>query len=158
MMATPDPPPGGWTVDTALQHVLSLLGSNDHRYEQRFIDLQKLGESQHAAHREAVGAALSSARDAVLKAEGAAEKRFDAVNEFRATLGDQQRTLMPRAEADREFSALAEKIRALEKQHDQLIAEKKGILGGTAAMVMVVGFVVTLLTLLALVIKVFSWP
>ena len=133
-------PSGGWTVDTALQHVLSLVGSNDHRYEQRFIDQER-----------AVTMALAAAKEAVIKAEQAAEKRFDAVNEFRATLADQQRTLMPRAESDRAFAATAEKIAALEKQFDALVAERQGIKGGYGYAVGIIGFVLTLATLIMLV-------
>jgi len=36
---------------------------------------------------------------AVNKAEAATEKRFESVNEFRAQLGDQSRTFMPRIES-----------------------------------------------------------
>lgn len=46
----------------------------------------------------AVNAAMQAAQAAVLKAEMATEKRFEGVNEFRAQLADQARTLMPRAE------------------------------------------------------------
>ena len=132
----------GWTVDTALQHVLSLIGANDHRYEQRFTDQEQL-----------VANALAAAKEAVIKAEQAAEKRFDAVNEFRATLADQQRTLMPRAESDRAFAALAEKIAALEKQHDAMVAERQGLRGGWGYAVGVVGLVLALASLITLVIK-----
>lgn len=134
--------PGGWTVETALQHVLSLVGSNDHRYEQRFIDQER-----------AVGMALASAKEAVIKAEQAAEKRFDAVNEFRATLADQQRNLMPRAEVDVIVRGLHEKISALEKQVDTAQAERQGLKGGWGYAVGVVGLVLALASIIALVVK-----
>ena len=130
----------GWSVDTALQHVLSLMGANDHRYEQRFLDQEK-----------AVMLAMAAAKEAVAKAEAASEKRFDSVNEFRATLGDQQRNLMPRAESDRAFEALGEKIVALEKQLDGLIAERRGAVGGWGYAVGVVGFVFLVVSLIALI-------
>lgn len=144
-------PAGGWTVDTALQHVLSLIGSNDHRYEQRFIDLQKLSESMHSAHKEAVQTAMSAADRAVVKAEMAAEKRFESVNEFRSTLADQQRNLMPRSEVEVITKGLIEKINALEKQLDSITAERQGIKGGWGYAVGVIGFVLTLITLVVLV-------
>jgi predicted transcriptional regulator len=129
-------PSGGWTVETAMQHVLALIGANDHRYEQRFIDAER-----------AVSYALAAAKEAVIKAEQAAEKRFESVNEFRNTLSDQQRNLLPRSEADRAFAAMAEKIRALEKQHDTLVAERLGVRGGWGYAVGVIGLVITLFSL-----------
>ncbi len=57
-------------------------------------------------------AAMEAHRLAVSKAEAAVEKRFDAVNEFRAQLGDQSRTLMPRPEAEVLFKSLDTRIDA----------------------------------------------
>ena len=58
-------------------------------------------------------AALVAAKEAVAKAEFAAEKRFDAVNEFRATLRDQQSTFISRNEAEIKFKALDDKLSAV---------------------------------------------
>jgi hypothetical protein len=46
----------------------------------------------------AVQAALDAAKEAVIKAETATEKRFEGVNEFRQQLADQAATFMPRTE------------------------------------------------------------
>ena len=73
-----------WTVETLKAH-----------YDQRFIDQDR-----------AVQAALNAAEKAVTKAETASEKRFDAVNEFRAQLADQAQTFIPRAEAELQFANL----------------------------------------------------
>ncbi len=62
------------------------------------------------AAEKAVSAALMSSAQAVQKAEAAAERRFDSVNEFRQTLADQQRMLIPRAEVEVIISAMADKI------------------------------------------------
>jgi homoserine kinase len=70
-------------------------------------------DSRFASQKEAVTAALAAADRAVLKAENASEKRFDAVNEFRSALGDNFRTLMPRAEAEQAIRAISEKIDVL---------------------------------------------
>lgn len=133
---------GGWTVGTLLQHVMSLIESNNQRYEQRFQDQER-----------AVSMALAAAKEAVIKAEQAAEKRFDSVNEFRSTLADQQRTLMPRAESDRALSAMTEKLAALEKQHDAFVSERQGLRGGWGYAVGVIGLVLAVASLIALVIK-----
>ncbi len=67
----------GWTVDTLKEHLESMAAAYDRRYEQRF-----------EAQEQAVTAALNAAKEAVQKAEVAAEKRFDAVNEFRGQLAE----------------------------------------------------------------------
>lgn len=61
-------------------------------------------DAMSKAQKEAVLAALNAAEQAVAKAEAASEKRFESVNEFRAALGDQTRTFMPRIEAEGLFA------------------------------------------------------
>ena len=75
-------------VEQTRMDILARIEAADLRYDQRF----------HAAEQ------------AVFKAETASEKRFEGVNEFRATLGDQQRTLMPRAESEFMHRAHDEKL------------------------------------------------
>lgn len=70
-------------------------------------------EEKLAAQKEAVTFALKSSELAINKAETATEKRFDAVNEFRQTLADQQRTFMPRTEGEVRFAAIEEKINSI---------------------------------------------
>jgi CHASE3 domain sensor protein len=76
-----------WTVSTLHEHLIQVLTERDHRYEQRFADLEK-----------SLTVALAASEKAILKAEGATERRFDAVNEFRATLSDQANQFVTRAE------------------------------------------------------------
>jgi hypothetical protein len=66
------------------------------------------------AQERAVSAALAAAKEAVAKAEMAAEKRFDSVNEFRNTLKDQQQTLLPRAEAAVQFKTTQDRLESIE--------------------------------------------
>ena len=68
------------------------------------------------AQNEMNGLALAAADRAVTKAENAAEKRFEGVNEFRNTLADQQRTLMPRTEVELALNALKDDVRLLKEQ------------------------------------------
>jgi hypothetical protein len=76
-----------------------------------------MAEAQHemVSLREYVDIRFSAMGDAVLKAENAAEKRFEGVNEFRKQLGDQARTFMPRLESE-------EKFRSMEKMVTDLAA------------------------------------
>lgn len=106
---------------TVLDHILALLAEldiryrlllaeMDLRYQQRF-DAQSLALSAALLSAEkAVQTALATADRAVIKAETATEKRFDAVNEFRAAYQDVISQQMPRAEAEQRLSALAEKV------------------------------------------------
>jgi hypothetical protein len=76
------------------------------------ITLREYVDVRIAAQQQAVEAALASASLAVAKAEAASDKRFDSVNEFRAQLDDQTRTLMPRLEVEAQLSTLKEKVDA----------------------------------------------
>lgn len=62
------------------------------------------------AAKDALTAALSSAEKAIAKAEESTEKRFQSVNEFRAQLGDQQKTFVVKSEVDYRFEAVAVKL------------------------------------------------
>jgi len=139
---------GGWTPETVLAHLTStlqeldtrltslgvaledrltvLIEANNERYQQRFLDAQTAVNTALSAAEKAVTAALSAAKEAVVKAEVASEKRFEGVNEFRSTLADQQRTLIPRVEAELRLNALegkfGEALHSLEKKVDTAIA------------------------------------
>lgn len=157
----------GWTVETAIDYLLALIASADKRYEQRFEASQKALDAALTAQKEAttaafaaqekaINAALASAERAVLKAELATEKRFESVNEFRGTLDNQQRTLIPRSEVDVLVRGLEEKIAQLTKQIDAMVAERVGIRGGWGYAVGVVGFLLALGSLLMIGIKFIS--
>lgn len=93
---------GGWTVDTLKEFI-----------EQRFVDQERFNSAAVAALEKSIQVALTAAQQAVNKAEAATEKRFDSVNEFRATLADQTGTLMPRAEAEIRLKTLTDRLDAI---------------------------------------------
>ena len=95
--------------------LLLLINERDKAYNQRFDAQEK-----------AVAAALAAAKEAVTKAESAAEKRFDSVNEFRNTLKDQQINLMPRSETIALLKALDEKTQSNDVRITQLISRSEG--------------------------------
>lgn len=77
-----------------------------------------------------VATALSNQEKAVTKAETAAEKRFESVNEFRAQLTDQAATFVSRleadarrAESDARIAALADKFGSETQRNSQRISE-----------------------------------
>ena len=83
----------------------TLLNEREDRTKERFATMKV-----------AVDAALAAADRAVTKAEIATEKRFEGVNEFRETLRDQASTLMPRTEYEVQYTALVEKVAAIDRR------------------------------------------
>ena len=87
-----NPAGSGWTVDTLHDLMLAMVAAVDRRNDERF-----------AAQKEAVD-----------KAERAADKRFDASNEFRDQLAEAlasaREQLMPRQEAKLLFDSLSAQI------------------------------------------------
>jgi hypothetical protein len=153
----------GWTSEILLDHVLAIIGEkhaqlltviagNDRRYEERFASLK----SENIQ-------ALSAADRAVQKAEMATEKRFESVNEFRGTLDQQQRTLIPRSEVAVLVEGLNEKIGNLTKVVDELKAivsalqaERQGIKGGWGYAAAVFALVLTMVSIGVLIMKGFG--
>jgi hypothetical protein len=122
----------------------------DLRYQQRFDAQADALAAAFSAAKEAVAAALAAQDRAVLKAELAADKRFESVNEFRKTLSDQQITFMPRAEAAVANKSLSDKLAAMKEQLDGILAERLGIKGGWGYAVGVIGFVLAIASLVVL--------
>lgn len=70
------------------------------------------------AAKDAVSTAMSASEKAVAKAETSNDKRFEAVNEFRAQLSDQATTFATRNDLDVRFGSLTDKLN-YESQHLQ---------------------------------------
>lgn len=113
-----------------LTHIERILTERDVRYQQRF-------EAQTSA----INAALQAAKEAVIKAENATERRFEAVNEFRQTLSDQAGTFVSRAE----YNALKERMDRGEGRGSGLSAGW-GYIVGAGGLIVVAIAVVTYLT------------
>ncbi len=106
----------GWTVDTLRAHLTSAIEGNDRRYAAHF-----------AAQEVAMSAALAAAEKAVLKAEMASERRFEAVNEFRAQLADQAATFIPRIEAEARIARNTEDLTSLASRLDRYEGRSGGL-------------------------------
>jgi hypothetical protein len=118
--------PTGWTVETLREHVLSLFDAV---------------RTEIAASKDAATLALTAVDRAVQKAEAAAEKRFESVNEFRNTLADQQRTLMPRAETEIRFDALQKRLEAIEQRQLSVMSTGVGLRDGWGYAVGAIGLI-----------------
>lgn len=132
--------------------MLAIIQANDVRYDQRFEASKEAVSAALNAAKEAITAALSASDRAVNKAELASEKRFEGVNEFRNTLADQQRTLMPRAEAEVLFKSMSEKIRTLEIRHTEDASTRQGIGDGWRYALGAIGLFATILSIASVVI------
>lgn len=91
------------------------------------VSLREYVEARFEAQEKAVQSALAAAEKAVIKAETASEKRFESVNEFRNTLSDQARLLMPRAETEQALKGLADKIDVVTGRLNQRDDRGKGM-------------------------------
>lgn len=83
--------------------------------------------SQQIQHQKDITAqALASADKAVTKAEEAATKRFESVNEFRATLSDQQSMLATKNEVNLRIKALEDRINTVVEDARELKGRSYG--------------------------------
>ena len=112
-----------------LEHLAALLVEMDKRYQQRSDDQTT-----------AINAALLAAEKAVTKAETATERRFEGVNEFRATLSDQAATFISRVE----FEAISERLRELAARLDRFEGRSTGLSAGWGYLIGAVGVLVGL--------------
>jgi len=134
-----------WTVETVREHLAEIIRANDARYAQQFDSVTLA----LASLKESIGIALTAADRAVSKAENATERRFEGVNEFRKTLDDAQRTLMPRIESDVRFTALTERVDIIAKLLNEQRGQRAGMSQGWGLAVAAVGLILTVVTIVA---------
>jgi hypothetical protein len=95
--------------------------------------------------RDYVDARLEAMQLAIEKQDIASEHRFTSINEFRAVLGDQQRTFINR----REHDALLDRVAALEKSDANTAGKSSGVT--------VVWGVIVSVVLIAIAVAEFLW-
>jgi hypothetical protein len=103
-----------WTISTLHEHLTRILSERDQRYEQRFADLEK-----------SLTVALAASEKAILKAESATERRFEAVNEFRSTLSDQATQFVTNAENDATILRISDRLEELSNRVNR--SEGRGV-------------------------------
>lgn len=84
----------------------------------RFCAFDRSVSDRFKAQEKAVAAAIEAADRAVSKAEVATEKRLEGMNEFRAALSDNSRSLMPRSESEARIGAVSDRLEELIKRID----------------------------------------
>jgi hypothetical protein len=126
-----------WTPVEVKDYLFHIMDERDKRYEERFL-----------AQEEAMKTALTSAKEAVTKAEIANEKRFDSVNEFRETLRDQTSTFMPRSEVQLGIDTVTEKINSINAKLERMDGKGIGINQLLGYLFASAALIVTILTLI----------
>lgn len=142
-----------WTVETLRMHLLAIIKANDQRYDQRVDALNNAFNVAFAAEQEFVKAALAAADKAVAKAETAAEKRFEALNEFRLSLSDQARLLMPRLECEKLIEAVKESVGKLELSVQGVVGRRVGSHDSTAMIIAVIAAAASVASVIILFLK-----
>lgn len=110
-------------IDTLERHLTRVIRENRVQLDERYATQTKALDAAFAAQQELFNAALVAAERAVSKAEVANEKRFESVNEFRAQLGDQGRTFMPRTESVQRYDAVSGRLTDIEKRMTDAFAQ-----------------------------------
>jgi len=142
------------------KRLLSVIDERDRQYadarranetavQAALVAQEKATSTALAAQEKATAAAFSSSEKAIDKADAAYESRFESVNEFRAQLGDQQRTFMPRAEVELLINAMNGRMGAIEKSVTETSSQKSGAISLWAIIVGVLGAAGIILTIAA---------
>jgi hypothetical protein len=120
----------------------------DKRLEQRFHGIEVEMREGRVQMRSETASALTAAKEAVGKAEAATERRFENVNEFRATLSDQAQTFVSKAEWQSETRGLAARISTLELAQSAIGGRSTGFNASWGVIVQLVGWILLALGLL----------
>jgi hypothetical protein len=132
-----------WTLATLKEHLEARIDNLDRLTDAKFITFRTLMDAES----ERVVLALNSADKAVTKAETATEKRFESVNEFRATLSEQSATFLTRNEYDSAHTHLSQQVIALQ---DRLNLAEGRSRGASAIWVYALGAIATFTTVASL--------
>jgi hypothetical protein len=124
-------------LEARVDNLKTLIDANDKNYNQRFENVLQATQS-----------ALAASDRAVTKAEMASEKRFDAVNEFRATLADQQRSFIPRNEVEVITKGINDRMEKVENSIILQAGKGQGMSSLWGYIVGVVGVVIAIISLL----------
>lgn len=88
-----------WTIETLNLHLQRQIDDLHSMLDERYAMQSKAVDAALASQQAITQSALMAAEKAVSKAETAAEKRFEGLNEFRQTLSDQANLFITRSEA-----------------------------------------------------------
>jgi hypothetical protein len=122
---------------------VSLRDYFDHSIEtlERHINQQFDGMRRELASVAQAGVtANAAAKEAVLKAEIATERRLEGLNELRRVIEGNQATLLPRAEAKQRLDGIEGRLDKLEDDATGIASRNRGLADGWSYLVAAVGF------------------
>jgi hypothetical protein len=122
VVTTRDPNGEHWTLGTLLLYLEARIDG----LKESIDSVAKRFEDRFAGTKDALRDTLAAADRATTKAENASDERFRGVNEFRATLADQARDLMPRLETETLVKALEARVAKLEEARTQDLGRQGG--------------------------------
>jgi hypothetical protein len=99
----------------------------------------------------AVKAAFASSEKAIDKANTASEKRFEAMNEFRGQLSDQQSTFMTRNEYMAQHQALMQKVQDVTDRMNIMSGRSSGYQGSWGVIVGAITVGAALVTIITMI-------
>lgn len=157
-------------IQEAVSRINDLRTAESERINQMFTSHKEYFDSKFIAQKDMSDAILrerdaklvdkfESLATAINKAETATEKRFEGVNEFRATLSDQQKTFLTAAEYKSAHQNLVDLVNASAKTTaDTILTQKERIdkienmkTGGQSTWMMIVGIVAFISALFSIV-------
>jgi ABC-type Na+ efflux pump permease subunit len=128
----------------------------DRRYEERFKAAEEAVKAALVAAKELTAAAFASSEKAIVKAEDAQKSYNERTNELRGALNDQNKTLLPRNEADTRFAAIEEKVEeaktgiaSLRESRSEGSGKDEAVEAARLAQRWVIGLAITVLLFLA---------
>jgi hypothetical protein len=127
-----------------VEHLRILLEERTRRFERELEATRDLLDERFAAAEKAVASALASAKEAVTKQENAADRRFESVNEFRATLQDQTSQFVSRLEFSAKVDALDSRIRDMARIQEQASGKDDGVSATKSGLIAGIGLLVAI--------------
>lgn len=135
---TIDNGPDSWSTEM----IRLLMSERDRRVDERINALEQLMTAAIQSQKEAVAIAMAAADRAVNKAEGAAERRFESINEFRAALADQAGHFMTRSEMDARLSGVSDRLNLNANRIERIDGRTQGVSAAMAAGIAIVSILV----------------
>jgi hypothetical protein len=143
-----------WNVETLKEFVLRLAEEHDNRHERAEAHLEALHNSQRNEVNIAIlgverllHQTVEAIQIAVAKAETANEKRFESVNEFRNTLGDQQAHFVTRVEIDSKLEGYQKRLQDLTDRMNLITGKGVGLNAGWTYLIAAIGAASALLAI-----------
>lgn len=109
------------------EYLESLITGLRSSFSEQIVAQKEAINAALVAAKDALTAALASAEKAIAKAEEATNKRFESVNEFRRTLGDQTSLFVQRNEYSVLSNAIIDRISVLELANRETVGKSKGV-------------------------------